>query len=185
MLLDLRETIGVPGGRVSFDYEPDLSDVPFGSIVRIDRERPPRAAGSVVNRAGVLTLSANVDVLCVCVCARCLKEFEYPVYEQISAYLTEGGEDGGNPDAYFLQGDKVDVNEIIISEFVLSMDDRILCRDDCAGLCEKCGSDLNDRPCTCKKDVDPRFAVLAQLLSKTGGVPDGGTKKQNLESEKE
>ena len=165
MLLDLRETIGVPGGRVSFDYEPDLSDVPFGSIVRINQESPPRAAGSVVNRAGVLTFSANVDALCVCVCARCLKEFEYPVHKQILAYLAEGSEDGGSSDAYFLQGDKIDVGEIIVGELILDMDERILCREDCAGLCEKCGLDLNDSACACKKDTDPRLDILAQLLN--------------------
>jgi len=162
MLLDLREIIGVPGGIVPFDYEPDMSEVHFGSIIRI--KRPPRAAGNVNNRAGVLTFSANVDAICVCVCARCLNEFEYPVHKRIKVYLTEGGE-GEDPDAYFLQGDKVDINEIIVTEFILDMDDRILCRDDCAGLCEHCGSDLNEGPCACKKQIDPRLAALEMLMS--------------------
>ena len=162
MLLDLRETIGVPGSKVSFDFEPDMSDVPFGSIVRI--KQPARAAGSVVNRAEVLTFSANVDATCVCICARCLKEFEHQVHKQITAYLTEGGEDGGNPDGYFLQGDKADANEIIVTEFVLDMDDRILCSDDCAGLCGKCGQNLNEGLCGCKKETDPRLAVLANFF---------------------
>ena len=162
MLLDLREIIGVPGGGVRFDYEPDMSDAPFGSIVRI--KQPSRAAGSVVNTAGVLTFSANVDAVCECVCARCLKEFDYPVHKQVSALLTEGGEDGGNPDGYFLQGDMVDADEIIVTEFVLDMDERLFCREDCAGLCENCGSDLNDGACSCKRAIDSRLAVLGQLL---------------------
>jgi len=162
MLLDLREIIGVPGGKVSFEYEPDISDAASGSIVRI--EKPSRAAGSVINSAGVLTLSANVDAACSCVCARCLAEFEYPVHKQISVLLTEDGEDGGNPDGYYLQGDKIDVDEIIVTEFVLDMEETLLCREDCAGLCEICGSDLNDKPCACKKQVDPRLAALGQLL---------------------
>jgi len=161
MLLDLREIIGVPGGRVPFDYEPDMSDVPFGSIIRV--KQPSRAAGNVANNAGVLTFSANVDAVCICVCARCLGEFEHPVHKQIKAYLTEAGE-GENPDGYYLQGDKADINEIIVTEFVLDMDERFLCRDDCAGLCQYCGSDLNEGPCSCKKQVDPRLAVLEQLL---------------------
>jgi len=163
MLLDLREIIGVPGEHVSFDYEPDMSDVPFGSIVRI--RESSRAAGNVTNRAGVLTFSANVDAECVCVCARCLKEFTYPVHKQITACLTEGGE-GENPDGYFLQGDKVDVDEIIVTEFVLDMDERLLCNEDCAGLCQTCGTDLNVSDCSCKTEIDPRLAVLEQLLDK-------------------
>jgi len=161
MLLDLREIIGVPGGRVSFDYEPDMSEAAQDSVVRI--EKPSRAAGNVINSAGVLTFSANVDAKCICVCARCLKEFEYPVHQRVSAVLTEGGENGENPDGYLLQGDKIDADEIIVTEFILELDQRHLCRENCAGLCEKCGSDLNDGPCSCKTEIDSRLAVLSQF----------------------
>jgi uncharacterized protein len=160
MLLDLREIIGVPGGKVRFDYEPNLTNAESGSVVRI--KQPSRAAGNVANNAGVLTFSANVDAVCVCVCARCLKEFEYPVHQQISAYLTEG-DIYDTADGYFLQGDKVDADEIISTEFILEMDSRYLCFDDCAGLCEGCGADLNNGPCACGKKIDSRFAVLEQL----------------------
>jgi len=160
MLLDLREIIGVPGGKVSFEFEPDMSDVTLGSVIGIEQ---PRAAGDVINRARVLNFSANVDAICKCICARCLKEFDYPVHKQITAILTEGGE-GENPDGYFLQGDKIDAGDIIRTEFILDLEERILCVDDCAGLCEDCGADLNDGPCLCKKKIDPRLAVLGQLL---------------------
>ena len=161
MLLDLREIIGVPGGEVSFDFEPDMSDATGGSVSQM--KKPARAAGNVTNSAGVLTFSANVDATCVCVCARCLKEFEYPVHKHISANLTEGGE-GEDPDGYFLQGDKVDAGEIVVTEFILDMEDTLLCSNDCAGMCQKCGSDLNDSPCKCVKDIDSRLAILSRLL---------------------
>ena len=177
MLLELREVIGVPGNRVRFEYEPDLSGAAFGSVVRI--EKPARAAGSVVNSAGVLTFSADVDAECVVCCARCLKEFRLPVSTQISAYLTESSEQSNeDSDGYMLQGDKVDADEIIITEFVLELDQRLLCRPDCAGLCQKCGSDLNDGPCSCKADIDPRLAALQQLLDNDEEVfKDGSTKE--------
>jgi uncharacterized protein len=162
MLLDLREIIGVPGGKVAFDYEPDMEDVPFGSITRI--KKPPRAAGNVMNRAGVLTLTANVDAICECICARCLKEFQLPMHKQITAYLTEGNDDAQDSDNYFFQGDEVDIDEIINTEFLLDIDERILCSEDCAGICSKCGTDLNNGTCDCKKETDPRWEKLAELL---------------------
>jgi len=161
MLLDLREIIGVPGGRISFDFEPDMSSAASGSVIRI--KKPVKAAGSVTNSAGVLTFSANVDAMCVCICARCLKEFEHPVHKHITANLTEGGA-GENPDGYFLQGDKVDADEIVVTEFILDMEDTVLCSEDCAGLCQGCGTDLNSRQCKCEREIDPRLAVLGQLL---------------------
>ena len=161
MLLDLREIINVPDSKVAFDYKPDMSDAPFGSIVRI--KQLSRAAGNVANCAGVLMLSANLDVICECVCARCLSEFERPVHMRVKVYITDSGE-GENPDGYRLCGDKIDLDEIIVTEFVLNTDDRLLCREDCAGLCQDCGSDLNDGPCSCKKRIDPRLVALGRLL---------------------
>jgi len=163
MLLDLREIIGVPGSVRSFDFQPDMSDAVEGSVVEILDSA--RAAGKVENSSGVLKFSANVDATCRCVCARCLKEFNYPVHKRISAILTEGGENE-NPDGYFLQGDKVDIQEIVVTEFILDMEDRLVCDDNCSGLCQGCGADLNEKSCTCKKETDPRLAVLEQLLEK-------------------
>jgi len=161
MLLDLRQIIEQPGGKVSFDYEPDMKDIINGSIIRA--KKPVKATGKVTNSAGVLTFSADTDAVYICSCARCLKEFELPVQKFISVNLTEGGI-GENPDGYFLQGDKIDADEIIVTELILNMDDRLLCSDECAGLCQKCGADLNKGKCNCKKDIDPRLEILSQLL---------------------
>ena len=49
---------------------------------------------------------------------------------------------------------------------VLDMDTKSLCRPDCAGLCDTCGANLNLGPCSCRKQRDPRLAVLEQLLDK-------------------
>ena len=122
------------------------------------------AVGKVINRAGILTLTANVDAECKCVCARCLREFQLPLHMQITAYLTEETDDETQTDSYIIQNDEVYLDEVIISEMLLDIDERILCREDCAGLCSKCGFDLNDGICDCKDEIDPRLAKLAELL---------------------
>ena len=48
----------------------------------------------------------------------------------------------------------------------LDMETKFLCREDCKGLCPTCGKNLNLGPCGCRKQTDPRFAVLEQLLDK-------------------
>lgn len=164
MLLDLREIIELPGGKVPFDYNPDMSEAIGGSIAGF--KESVRAVGSVANNAGMLTFSCELHAVCICVCARCLKEFDYPIQKTIKANVTEGGA-GENPDGYFLQGDKINATEIIVTEFILDMDDKLLCREDCAGLCQKCGADLNSGKCDCPRETDPRLAVLGQLLDNT------------------
>ena len=63
-----------------------------------------------------------------------------------------------------LNSGKVDLDDLARTAFILGMDTKTLCSEDCKGLCARCGADLNVGPCSCKKEADPRLAVLAKLL---------------------
>lgn len=162
MLLNLREIIYVPSKSVEFEYDPDLSDVSFGSVTGV--LEGAHAKGHVRNSAGILCFSAELDVTLKCVCARCLREFELPVHKDISATLSETVAEEDEGDLYPLDGDNIDVNEIIVTELLLDIEQTILCSEDCKGICEKCGANLNDGPCDCRAEIDPRLSVLGQLL---------------------
>ena len=75
-------------------------------------------------------------------------------------------EQDDNVDLFPLDGDAVDLDEVLSTCFILDMETKFLCREDCKGLCPTCGKNLNLGPCGCRKQVDPRFAVLEQLLDK-------------------
>ena len=162
MQLDLREIINIPGGKVEFDYSPDLSGLETGSVIEIKPDA--RAVGSIRNIAGVLSFEAELTVTTVCECARCLKVSDRPVSLHIAATISEGDGDSDDPDMFYLEGNLADVDEIIVNAFVLNTEQRFICSEDCKGLCPKCGADLNVEPCKCRKEIDPRFAVLGQLL---------------------
>ena len=163
MQLDLKEIINIPGGRVNFDYNPNLSGLETGSVKEIKPDA--RAVGVVRNTAGVLELNAELTVDTVCVCARCLKEMDNPVMLSVTATISDNDEeDSEDPDMFYLDGNLVDVDEIIINAFVLNTEQRFLCQEDCKGICSKCGADLNAAPCNCREEIDPRLAVLGQLL---------------------
>ena len=164
MRLNLREIISVPGAAVDFSYAPDLSNMDFETVKAFTS--PLTAVGQIKNIAGVLTLKADLSADLICVCARCLKEFPKHIALQTEAILADEAQDEDNPDIYILDGDYIDVDEVIVTAFVLNMEQRFLCSESCKGLCEKCGKDLNDGPCDCKAEPDPRLAVLGQLLEK-------------------
>ena len=65
-----------------------------------------------------------------------------------------------------LENGEVDVGDLAYTAFLLAMDTKHLCSEDCKGLCPGCGVNLNREPCRCKKQVDPRWAALEQLLDK-------------------
>ena len=162
MRINLREIINIPGGEVPFRCEPDLTDALPTSAKGF--RQLPAAEGRIRNNAGVLDFSADVDAVAIYVCDRCLCEFEYPLQMHIEATIAESEEDGDSPDIFFLDGDYIDVGEIIQTSVILDLEQHMLCREDCKGLCEKCGANLNEGPCSCKAEIDPRLAVLGQFL---------------------
>ena len=164
MMLDLREIINVPGGKVPLDMEMDLSQLHFDSVKEF--LTPLHVEGEVVNRAGVLVLEAHLSADMTCVCARCLKEFPKHLALRTYAFLAQELQDEDNVDYYLLDNGFADMWEIAGTALVLNMDQRQLCKPDCKGLCPKCGKDLNEGPCDCGEDRDPRLAVLGQLLEK-------------------
>ena len=74
--------------------------------------------------------------------------------------------DEDNPEVFPLDGNWLDVSDVLETIFILSTEEKSLCKENCAGLCSQCGKNLNDGPCGCKKEIDPRLAVLGQLLDK-------------------
>ena len=68
------------------------------------------------------------------------------------------------------EGDAVDLDELVREQILLALPTRHLCREDCKGLCQKCGADLNAGDCSCGRgEVDPRWAALADLKKGSNG----------------
>src|SRR5215213_1252628 len=68
------------------------------------------------------------------------------------------------------EGDAVDLDELVREQILLALPSRHLCREDCKGLCQRCGANLNNGPCSCEQgEVDPRWAALADLKKNVNG----------------
>ncbi len=68
------------------------------------------------------------------------------------------------------EGDAVDLDELVREQILLALPSRHLCREDCKGLCMKCGANLNTGTCSCVQgEVDPRWAALAELKKGSNG----------------
>ncbi len=164
MRINLKDIIDVPGGFVPFVCELETERIASPAIAR--HHTPPRAEGQVTNTAGVLTLTGVIRCDMDMICDRCLEEYrlekEIPVSVPLAAELS--GED--DSEIYLLSGEWLELSDVLETCFILDMEQKRLCRADCAGLCPDCGKNLNQGPCSCKKSCDPRMAVLEQLLDK-------------------
>ena len=164
MRLDLREIIHSPDARKPFQFQLDLSQLEFYGRKPITR--PVLAEGCVTNHAGALVLEGTARSVLDLTCDRCGKEFSREKVVKLDSLVAQELEDEENDDILLLDGTELDLDEVVTEAFVLAMDTKNLCSDDCKGLCAKCGANLNDGPCGCRPEVDPRLAALAQLLDK-------------------
>ena len=166
MLLDLSKIIDCPGQNVSFSASVDLHDLQYGQCFPVDE--PVKAEGTVRNTAGVLVMAGNISTTIHGVCDRCAGDFTSDVQIPLEVVLVTELSNEENEDEWVfpLEGDSADLEDIVRTVFVLNMDSKLLCKEDCKGLCCRCGKNLNEGPCNCQKELDPRFAALKQLLEK-------------------
>ena len=166
MRLGLSQIIDRPGESVSYSAVVDLSDLQYGTCCPVTE--PVLASGTVRNTAGVLMMKGKITTCIHGICDRCATEFDRDVDIPIDAVLVTELANEENEDewVFTLEGDSADLDDIVRTIFVMNMDSKLLCSDDCQGLCCKCGKNLNEGPCGCRKEIDPRLAALKQLLNK-------------------
>lgn len=102
-------------------------------------------------------------------CDRCLKPMKEIVDSSLEAYsLQEDLYDDDSSSQFFqVENDEVYMDDLIISQVITSVPLKSLCKEDCKGLCPKCGADLNVEVCSCNQEeqVDPRFEKLLNLFN--------------------
>ena len=101
-------------------------------------------------------------------CRRCLSPMTVPLDEDVSALFSRDADALEDPDAYALapEAREIDLRPAIREELILAVPQYVLCREDCRGLCPRCGQDLNAGPCGCAPEPDPRWSALASLRDK-------------------
>ena len=166
MRLELSSIIDRPGESIDFSASVDLSDLVYGTSKPVSE--PVTASGTVRNTAGVLVMKGEISTCIHGICDRCASAFDRKVEMPIDVVLVTELANEENEDEWVfpLEADTADLEDIVRTVFVLNMDSKLLCKEDCKGLCCKCGKNLNDGPCDCQKELDPRFAALKQLLDK-------------------
>ena len=166
MLLGLSKIMDMPGAIVPFSTSVDLSDLQYGNSYPVTE--PVTAEGQVRNTAGVLVMTGSIQTTIHGTCDRCATEFDREIEFPLDVVLVTELANEENEDEWVfpLEGDSADLDDIVRTVFVLNLDSKLLCKEDCQGLCCRCGKNLNDGPCSCQKELDPRFAALKQLLEK-------------------
>lgn len=99
-------------------------------------------------------------------CRRCLTSLSAPVHEDVHFIFAETDDiEAEDPDVFALPAaaHQLDLRPAIREQWLLSAPSFALCREDCKGLCARCGADLNIGDCSCEPEVDSRWDALRKL----------------------
>jgi uncharacterized protein len=166
------ELENLEGGKSDFAhvYQPDdLNPVDE----RVSLTQPATVSGKVRLAGNEVFVNGHVETRAEVECDRCLQPVETPVntdfvLEYISGSEYESGGAAELTEAEMsvsvFDGEAIDVDEIVKEQILLAVPTRLLCREDCKGICPECGTDRNTGDCSCAtNDIDPRWAALKDL----------------------
>ena len=172
MKLDLRPLLA--GDRLTtVDYELPIAtnSEDIGSFLYgVGFPSPMKVRGDITNTAGYMRMSLDVSLLYQAECARCLApvsgEFTFSLEKTVAPKeLLEDLPEEKIDDYAIIEDGFLDIDQQILDQLEMEFPSRFLCRDDCKGLCQRCGRNLNEGSCDCGKDeIDPRLAPLKKIL---------------------
>lgn len=158
---------GLPFNHQYVADELDLSEHEF------KLEKPPQVAGRV-DRVGMdMRVRGEISSRLIATCDRCLNDVVIPIEAPFDLiYLPEdpaAGKSGETElhdrdlDLSVYENDQINLDDLVLEQLELNLPNRVLCREECRGLCSECGADLNLEQCQCQKPIDPRWQALADL----------------------
>jgi len=160
------------GGKGDFAnvYQPDELN-PVDERVRLTK--PAAVTGKVRLAGNEVFVNGHIDTRAQVECDRCLQQVELPVSADFALEYITGSDYESSAVAELTEaemsvsvfdGEAIDVDEIVKEQILLAVPTRMLCREDCKGICPECGTDRNTGECTCvSDDIDPRWAALKNL----------------------
>lgn len=159
--IDVKNIINERGAEESFRANPNLGflnlreqEIELGKI-DID--------GKISNVGDGILVQAQASGMIILTCSRCVDKFKHPLNLQLNELYSFKNGDAEHK----VEKDLVDISELIAESVSLNLDIKVLCKNDCAGLCPRCGINLNKENCDCKKErIDIRWHKLQELLEK-------------------
>ena len=119
-------------------------------------------------KKGQILLEGSFELRLLMPCDRCLKDVEVPMYLEFQKeFLDEEhrGSDTDKDEFYALEGTDLSVFDFVNQEILMNLPSKVLCRDDCKGICPVCGADRNVTECDCVTFVpDPRMAGIMDIF---------------------
>jgi uncharacterized protein len=148
MKINLKQLFNITGE--SKDFSSSISIEELSDIRGCTFSSPVEVKGRIYNKADVVYLDYSAEFTLLHICDRCLKEFEKSYSFEFS-HIVVPSVSRDNDEYIVAEGESIELNDIAVTDILLQLPTKVLCREDCKGLCMVCGCDLNESECNCLK----------------------------------
>lgn len=169
MLISLSEIMTTKDKVVQIDAPIELESFNYqGTSYEFSHKEPVSLTITQFGDRRVL-IEGSTNISLILFCGRCLKELSYPmsihIQKEVDFNLSSEERAEGLDETNYIIGYNLDVDTLIYDEILIGFPMRLLCREDCKGLCKNCGADLNVKSCDCDTLVyDPRMSVIRDIF---------------------
>lgn len=173
MILNLESLLRKEKKAIGIMFEESIPDIDYyGSKIRLSGVT--KATGSIQVFDEHLYLKMEIETVVIENCSRCLTDLTIPMKLDVEGYLVNfDHEDDEDQDGIFVyNGETLNLSELIEASIVLNIPQKLVCTEECKGLCMDCGGNLNKGECTCNEDeidenkLDPRLLKLKDFFKK-------------------
>lgn len=167
MRIPLHDVLHAPHQKLAVQTLLDLSHL-CGEVDQLLHMEPVHVAVELFRAGEVYQLRGEGDTEVRWSCSRCLNAFTQAVHFPIQETLVEREptDEEQEADVIRIEDHHVDLQELAESALILALPYVPVCREECRGLCPRCGTDRNERECSCQTTpIDPRWSKLQDLLN--------------------
>ena len=169
MLINLTELFTRDGKEKDYTLHLDMEtfQAPDGVYDLVEAE-PVRL--HVLNTGDrMLVVQGSAQFALMIPCSRCLEPVKVPFSLTLERALDMNQTDEDRvkdlDEQPYLQGYNLDVDQLVRDELLLNLPMKVLCDEDCKGICNRCGANLNYETCDCDRSVpDPRMSVIQDIF---------------------
>lgn len=168
MIIDLA-SVGKNPKTIELEFEPADIDLDDGMQLAENA-----AFKGEISRDGTRTrVKGNIATVVSTECSRCLEPVAKDIDLEFEAVFVDAADEPTEDeievtvdelDESLITDDHIDMTEVVREQLILAMIEKVLCQEDCKGLCPQCGGNRNLIDCKCEENViDPRWAALKNL----------------------
>ncbi len=165
VILTISQIIGKTGESMEVSFSENVENT-MGYPDVVCFSEPVVIKGVLTNTKKGILFEADGNTEAVYLCSRCLERVKVPIQFNINEMFYPSGSVENEKEAETFCDDEMDLTDVIQRSILENLPMKVVCKEECKGLCPKCGKNLNEGDCDCNDtEFDPRLESLRTLFN--------------------